>query len=473
MWLKSTPAVLAAVGAALIAWWLIVPPHRWAGRGPATNQTPLLGAESPPMTGSMPASVPVVKLPGILLAGEGTPAEGLGGSWPNFRGPNHDAVSAEAVGLARSWPPGGPKVLWSLDVGAGYAGPAVARGRVYLLDHDERRKADVLRCLSLADGKEIWQRWYSNPLRRQHGVSRTIPAVTDKYVVTLGPGGHVLCVDADTGRDRWSIDLVAEYGTTVPEWYAGQCPLIDDGRAIIAPAGSALMIAVDCGTGRVVWETPNPRGWKMTHSSIIPVTFNARKMYVYCATGGVAGVAADTGKTLWTQTAWQMRGQDLAPSPVPIGEGRIFLAGGYEAGSMMLQLTEAGGEITSEVLFELPEHVFGSAQQTPVFYAGHIYGVSPAGKLVCLDADGSPLWDSGEAQSFDKGYGPYMVADGMLLVMGRNGMLVLAEAKPTGYRQLAKAQVVGKESWGPMALAGGRLIVRDIQKLVCLDVRGE
>ncbi|HUS48172.1 MAG TPA: PQQ-binding-like beta-propeller repeat protein [Phycisphaerae bacterium] len=470
---KLIPAVAAAIGAVAVGLWLSRGPDSTSKvRGTDLSQQPLLPVDTSPAD---PAAVvvPSVPLPGLLVKGDAVPAEGLPGSWPNFRGPNHDGISPEKVRLLRSWPDDGPKVLWSVEVGDGYAGPAVARGRVYLLDYDVKKKADALRCLSLADGREIWRRWYSNPISKQHGYSRTVPAVTDKYVVTLGPSCHVMCVDADTGEFRWGMDLAAEYGATVPEWYAGQCPLIDDGKAIIALGGKALMIAVDCQTGNVLWETPNPHAWKMTHSSVMPMTFNGRRMYAYCATSGIVGVAADTGEILWEDTAWQMRGQALCPSPVILGDGRLFLSGGYGAGSMMLQLIEANGTITTRQLYKIGPRVLGSEQQTPILYEGHIYGVNPDGKLVCLTLDGELLWDSGDVRRFSKGYGPYMIADGLLFVMGYNGLLALAEATPAGYRELARAKVVGKESWGPMAPVGGRLIVRDINRLVCLDVRAQ
>ena len=473
MLLKTIPALLAAVGAGLLVTWFTgAPAGDWRPRGPETALKPVLGDEPASPVASGPSSLPAVPLPGILVKGEGAPAAGLGGSWPGFRGPNRDGVSPEKVALARRWPAGGPKVIWSVEVGRGHGGPVVARGRVYLLDYDAPGKADALRCLSLADGREIYRRWYSNPIGTQHGYSRTAPAVTDKYVVTLGPSCHVMCLDADTGEYRWGIDLVSRYGTVVPEWYAGQCPLIDAGRAIIAPGGSALMIAVDCASGRVVWETPNPRRWKMTHSSIMPVSFGGREMYVYCASGGVVGVDAATGELLWEYPSWRIDPVNV-PSPLPVGGGRIFLSGGYRAGSLMLQLTQAGGKFAARPLYRLKHRVFGAEQHTPVLFGGRIYGVDPAGRLVCLDPGGNVLWHSGDVQRFGKGYGPYLVADGLLFVMGQDGMLVLAEATPAGYRQLARAQVAGQHSWGPMAIAGGRLLLRDFETLLCLDVRSK
>ena len=404
---------------------------------------------------------------GKLVTSDGVPAD-LPGSWRRFRGENFDAISSENVNLAREWSEGEPTVLWGIDVGEGYAGVAILNGRVYILDYDAEEQADALRCLSLSDGKEIWRYSYPVKVKRNHGMSRTVPAVTEKYVVSLGPMCHILCVDSITGEFIWAIDLVAEYKTIVPEWYAGQCPLIDEDRAILAPGGDALMIAVDCATGDIVWKTPNPNGWNMTHSSIIPMEFEGQRMYVYCASDGVIGVSAEDGSILWETTDWNIRIATV-PSPVIIGDGRIFFSGGYNAGSIMLQLREEDGKLIPEPLFRLKPEVFGSAQQTPILLNDYIYGVKPDGRLVCINLDGKPVWDSGPPHRF--GLGPYMIADDLIYVIDDSGLLTLAEATPDGYKQLAQAQVLtGHDSWGPMAMAGNRLIVRDLTRMICLDV---
>jgi len=468
--LRAIPVTLALAGVLSVTLWLrATPAYDLKRRTEVAGQGVLRQVD--------------VSFPGHFQAGDGKPAD-LRGSWPRFRGARYDAVSTESVRLARTWPQGGPKALWSIPVGIGYAGPAVNRGRVYLLDYDETKEADTLRCLSLADGTEIWRRWYQIPTVSDHGISRTVPAVTDRSVVTFGPNCHVMCVDAETGDFRWGIDLVKEYGATVPKWYAGQCPLIDGGRAILAPVGKdVLMMAVECESdGVVAWKTPNRRGWKMTHSSIIPMELGSWRMYIYCASGGVVGVAAEdgpghkAGDILWECPQWQVRFAN-APSPVVIGGGHVLLSGGYGSGSMMIRIVEEGEGLACKVVWRLEKSgQFGSEQQTPLFYNGHIFGVLPkearplGEQLICMDLEGKHLWTSGRANRF--GLGSYMIADGLIFVMDDDGLLTLAEATAEGYKPLARAKVLdGHETWAPLAIAGGRLLVRDLKRLVCLDVR--
>ena len=469
---RAIPVVAAVAGMLAIGLWL----RADASFEGVTERLQTQGRRS--------TAMPNVGWPGHFEPGPGAPSD-LPGVWPNFRGPNFDGVSPDPTPLARSFPAGGPKVLWAVPVGIGYAAPAIRNGRVYLLDYDEKREGDALRCLSLADGREIWRRWYPIPIDSVHGISRTIPAVTDKYVVTFGPKCHVMCVDAATGDFRWGIDLVKEYGAKWPKWYAGQCPLIEGDLAILAPAGpDVLLMAVDCATGKVVWKTPNRLGWKMTHGSITPLVFKARRMYVYCGSGGVVGVSAEdvgdtkAGDIVWQRDDWQVRFANV-PSPVVVGEGRLVLTGGYGAGAMMIQLREQDGKITSEMVWRLEKSKeFGSEQQTPVFFERHLYAALPkeagslGGQLVCLNLEGQHAWTSGPADRF--GLGPVLVADGMIFAMDDNGNLTLAEASAAAYKPLAKVKVVdGHETWAPLAIAGGRLIVRDLNRMVCIDLRKE
>lgn len=463
---KTIPVGLAIIGVILLIAWLSADAgSELTYRLPGTDGKPAKTAD---------ANEPI-KIAGELTTFGGVPAD-LPGEWPRFRGPNFDAISTQETPPARNWPAGGPKILWSIDVGEGYAGAAILDGRVYLLDYDREAQSDVVRCLSLEDGRDIWRYSYPVEVKRYHGMSRTVPAVTTEYVVTIGPKAHVTCLDSKTGEFRWMYNLVREFNTTVPDWYAGQCPLIEDGKAIIAPGGDALVMAVDCETGEIVWKTPNPDGWVMTHSSIVPMEFSGKRFYVYSggdsSKGGVVGISAEDGSVLWKTEEWKVRYS--VPTPVVVGEDRIFLTAGYgqqELGCGMLRLTETDGRISASFEFIHPITVFGSIQQSPIYYEGYIYGVRSDRQLVCLDLDGNVVWTSTSANKFGRNGGPYAIVNGLLYVMDDDGNLTLVQADPSGYKPLAQAKVLdGHESWGPMAIASNRMIVRDTLRMICLDI---
>ncbi len=402
-------------------------------------------------------------------------------AWPRFRGAGMDATSAEQLPLVNPSAGWQPTILWRVDdLGEGYAGPAVANGRVYVLDYVENRQADTLRCFSLDDGREIWRKGYTVRMKRNHGFSRTVPAVNERYVVTIGPSCQVMCCDAMTGELRWGVDLVERFATEVPGWYTGQCPLMDGSEAIVAVGGSALLAGIDLETGRVSWETPNPDKLSMSHSSIMLMTIGGVRQYVYAAIGAVVGVSAEPsarGALLWESTAFDAT--VIAPSPVYAGNGRIFLTAGYGAGSIMLQVSRSGGVFSTRPLYrKRPAEGFACEQQTPVLFNGMLLGILPmdAGpdraQLACWDPEGGWVWKSGPSARFGLGYGPYLIADGKLIVLNEDGVLTLATASTESWRPLASAKVLdGPDAWAPLALAAGRLIARDTHPMVCVDLR--
>ena len=404
-------------------------------------------------------------------------AASLPGAWPRFRGPDFDNICKQDYRLAEAFRDGGPDILWSVELGEGHAAPAVLNGRVYVLDYDESARADAVRCFSLEDGQEIWRHSYPVNIKRNHGLSRTIPAVTDEFVVTIGPRCHVVCLDAKTGAFRWGVSMQDEYGTTEPLWYTGQCPLIDNGLAILAPAGPDILIAArTCATGETVWQTPNPRGWNMSHSSIMPMVFEGTRMFVYCATGGIVGIAADgpdAGRILWEQP-WAAN--VVAPSPVPLDDGRIFCTAGYGNGSLMVQLRRDGDAFRAEAVFERgPAEWLACEQQSPVYYDGLLHAIMPKdagtlrGQFVCYDPDGSLVWSSGPANRF--GLGPFILADGKFYVLSDDGVLTVIQQHREQYAALAQARVLdGQDAWGPIAIAGTRMLLRDSTRMVCIDV---
>ena len=456
---RLLPALLGAFALALIAFWFWPRSDpRLTTRIPGTDQAP--GAANGASGGN-----PVLR--GQLQPRTGKPASDTA-AFTQFRGIHRDGLATSTSKLARSWNPGQPRQLWSIPVGEGYAGPVIGEGRVYLMDYDRDLQHDALRCLSLEDGREIWRFSYPIKIKRNHGMSRTVPAIHSNLVVAIGPKCHVLCLDATTGELKWGIDMVHQFGTTIPPWYTGQCPIIEDDLVILAPAGpNALLAAVHLHTGELAWTSPNPRGWKMTHASLMAGELAGQRTYVYCASGGVAGVDTN-GTPLWDTTDWKISIATV-PSPVLLSLDRVFLTGGYNAGSLMLQIQKQDDQFSAHSLFRLDPKTFGATQHTPVLFQSHFYGVHPDGEFVCLDLEGKTLWTSGRNHRF--GLGSFLIANGLIFALNDSGLLSLMTATPAEFRLLGQAKVLnGRDSWGPMALAGNRLLVRDLDTLTCLDV---
>ncbi len=400
-------------------------------------------------------------------------------TWPRFRGEHFDNISRSEIPLIDKFGPEGPNIKWSHHLGEGHAGAAIYEGKVYMLDYDEELRSDMLRCFALKSGEELWRRWYKVAIKRNHGMSRTVPAVTEDYILTIGPRSHIMCVDREDGEFKWGLNVEAEYHTEIPFWYTGQCPLIDDDKAIIATGGKALMIAIDMKSGEKLWETPNPGEWAMSHSSIMPFTFEGVKMYVYSAVGGACGIAAEgknAGEVLWETTAWNH--QVVAPSPVCMPDGKIFLSAGYGAGSMILQLKKEGAKFSVEIAQKYtPKEGLACEQQTPVVFKGHLFGILPkdAGALrnqfVCVHPNDFTkiIWSSGQTVRF--GLGPYMIADNKFFILSDNGTLTIVKPSVKQYIEIDQARIIeGQDAWAPLAIADGYLVMRDSETMVCVDI---
>jgi len=469
--------ITAVAFTVVFSWWIFaVPSYKTPERIPGMDNRP-----------------PIKPMSDIVNIGEDFDSLGqmdkvLTGSWPHFRGPDFDNISSDPTPLAESWDTAGPQIIWKTTLGEGYSGPVVLNGRVYILDYNEKRKADMLRCFSLSSGNEIWRRWYRVEMKRNHGYSRTIPSVTDKYVVTIGPRCHVMCVDALSGKLLWKHDLEREFGIPgsvkgriTPDFYTGQCPLIDNDVAIIAPGGRAIMIGVDCKTGKVIWQTPNPDSLRMSHSSIMPMTIEGKKMYVYNAIGGVCSVSADgndRGTILWKTLDWSPA--TVAASPLYLGNNEIAVFGSYGAGGAKIKIsrTSAGFEASVTDAHKATEGL-ASDQQTPILKDGFIWTVMPenAGmlkkQLVCYPSSDilHPVWTSGKESRFGRGLGPYIMSGQKLYLLDDDGKLYLFKIdKNSAALVSSKVILNATEAWGPMAIAGKYLIMRDSRNLVCLNI---
>ena len=473
----TTTFVIALSTIALLWWLLAKPSYSIVVRTPGMDDRPPI----PPISDSIWI--------GQYFENLGVIDEIVSGEWTRFRGRDIDNISKDRTPLAETWGASGPPVVWRLALGEGYAGAVVQNGRVYVLDYNERRKADMLRCFSLNSGEELWRRWYNVEFKRNHGYSRTIPAITDDYLVTIGPRSHVMCVNPLSGELLWTLDLEREFGIPgtprgriTPEFYVGQCPLIDNGVAVIAPGARAIMIGVDCKTGKVLWETPNPDSLRMSHSSIMPMTIHGKKMYVYAALGGVIGVSAegaDVGKMLWSTREWSP--SMSVASPIYIGNGEIMSFGSYGAGTAKLKITRnASGFSATVTERHRPLDGISSEQHTPILLGDYVWVVLPesAGfikrQLVCYHKNdlANPVWTSGNDGRFGKGMGPYVMSGDKLYLLDDEGGLFLFRIENNQSATLLASHKLfdAIEAWAPMALAGKYLILRDAHYMLCVDI---
>jgi outer membrane protein assembly factor BamB len=370
----------------------------------------------------------------------------------------------------RQWTEGEPRVLWSVEVGQGYSAAAVVGGFVYFNDYDSSAKEWLIRCLTLEEGKEIWRFREMRRIRPNHAITRTVPAVDGTFVFSLDPKAVLHCIDAKTGKAIWRKELVREYGAKIPPWYNGQCPLLEKDRIIIATGGEALLLALEKATGNEIWRSPNPENQPMTHASPMPAELGGIKQYLYTTLKGVYGVDAEEGKILWN-ASFKLN-VAVAPSPVAVDEELVFLTSGYNAGTAMFRVLQSGGKFSAEKVFELSPAEWNSEVHTPIIYKGHLFAVgrNRRGLFSCLNKEGQIVWDSRGKASFD--LGSFLLADGMFFILdGKTGLLRILEASTTSYRELASAQILsGHDVWGPMALSQGKLVMRDLTKMVCVQV---
>ena len=475
---KFIPSIITILTACIAAWLLI----RWVSGTPrsfALREAAVSGSIAEALTIKTEAEHDS-DLAGCFLANTNIPAGKIQGNWIGFRGAKQRNIATTTSSLLQSWPKKGPKVRWSIVAGDGHAMPSLYNGTLYLLDYDELRRGDCLKALNADTGEERWHHLYAVKTKRNHGISRTVTACNGDFVVSIGPQCHVLCLAAESGQYQWGFSMKSKFATKVPLWYTGQCPLIDGESVILAPAGKdVLLCGVNLKTGDTLFETPQPGGLKMSHASIMTITVDNTKQYIYAALGGIIGVSAeadDLGRLLWQTDSFSAA--VIAPSPVVLDKGRFFMTAGYGYGGVMFQIVKEGDQWQIKELYRTSRKQFASEQQTPIYLNGLLYTVLPGDgganrhQLVCMTPEGEHLWSSGKEDRF--GLGPYMATiDGYIFLMNDSGTLSLAKVGADGYKKLARHEVMdkkGRDAWGPMLMADGYLFLRDSTRIYCLEV---
>ncbi len=394
----------------------------------------------------------------------------LASDWPQYLGPTRNAVSTE-TGIMRTWPASGPEVLWTVPLAEGFGAAVVSEGKVYVLDRNGD-EGDILRALDLVTGKEQWTFSYDAPGKLERGNSRSLPTVDGKYIYTCGPFGHFHCIDKQTRKAVWAKNIWTDYsGEEFPRWGIAQNPLVYGGLVILAAqTPKAGVVAFDKLTGAEKWVSPAMPG-RPGYVSPKIVTIGGDDHVVMISTGGVLGLEPATGRELWSYDGWQCR--IPVPNVTEIGDGRIFITGGYRAGSAMIRVEKKADSFAVSELFKTDE--FGTHVHPAILHEGYLYGHCSTNEtrdgLMCLSLDGKVMWKSGRDPLFDKG--GFILVDGVFLsVDGNKGWLYLIEPSPEGYKELAKAKLLDTNTcWAPLALSDGKLLIRDLQQMKCVVVK--
>ena len=387
-------------------------------------------------------------------------ATGFGDDWPRWRGPDLNGISRER-GWSTSWPKEGPKRLWKAEVGIGFSGITVADGRVFTLGN--QNETDTVFCFDEKTGKELWRHSYACALDPKYyeGGPGSSPTIDGARVYTLSKRGHLFCFDAASGKMMWQKDLMADLGVKKPEWGFAGSPLVE-GDVLVLNLGQAGT-GIDKRSGKVVWTSGKDMAG---YATPIPYLSGSERLAAIFSSKALVGVSVRDGKEHW-RYPWVERWHINAADPI-LNNGQIFIST-FGKGCALLRLSGGG---TPTVLWE--NQNMGNHFNSCVLVGDYLYGVNgntdKAEKdFRCLALkDGAVKWSHNGL-----GLGSIMAADNKLIILSERGELVIAEANPHAFKELARAQVIGGKCWTVPVLANGRIYCRNAQgTVVCVDVRG-
>ena len=419
----------------------------------------------------------------LLVGWTITVSTSLAADWPQWRGPNRDGISKD-TGLLKTWPQGGPKVLWSFEkAGAGYGCPTIVGDKLFILGSDDPEKGDkeFALCLSTKDGSEVWRKaldtsaggysygWGSGP--------RSTPTVDGDRVYVLGAKGDLQCLKVADGSKVWGISMVKDLGGRVPGWGYSESPLIDGDHLICTPGGGKGTIAkLDKKTGEVVWQSADLKDGAQ-YSSIVISNFGV-KQYITLVTAGSVSVRASDGKLLWRSKAGA-NGTAVIPTAI-VDDKYVFAFSNYNASCGLLELTPDGTDnvkMKEVYINKALVNMSGGA----VRIGEHLYGYHSRG-WVCLDfkkldnENDKPVSDSRKI-----GGGSIIHADGRFYCYSEgSGTCFLVDASPKEWKEAGKLELPKKSQfprrgghiWTHPVIANGKLFLRDHEMLHCFDIKG-
>ena len=400
----------------------------------------------------------------LSLISQSTSAAGQ--DWHRWRGPDLNGISKE-TGWTTTWPAEGPKRLWKASVGTGFSSISVANGRAYTMGNASDK--DTVFCFDAATGETIWKHTYDSELdpRYYDGGPSTTPTIDGTKVFTLGRKGHLFCFDAATGKIEWQKNVNDELGLTVfkentPEWGYSGSPLVVGEKLIVNVGTSGA--AYEKATGKLLWSTGKLLSGYSTH---VPFTVGDEQYLAVFGAKGAHAVGLKDGKLLWQfpfETSYDVNAAD----PI-ISGNKVFVSSGYNRGCALFQFD--GNKTTKLWENKNMRNHFNSC----VLIDGHLYGMDgdhgrKDSTLTCIE------FETGKLKWKEKSVRPggLVAADGKLIIIGETGELLVAQASPESFKQLARAQVLGGKCWTVPTLSHGRIYVRNSKgDVVCVDVSGK
>jgi len=404
--------------------------------------------------------------------------------WNQYLGPDRNAIVNDGE-IMQSWPENGPQQAWSLPLGSGYGGASVFNEEVFVLDREVGEK-DILRCIDLNSGKEKWNYAYEAKGELPFPGSRAVPSVDENYVWMVGPHGHFKCIDKESHQELWSHNLLEEYGGDLQRWGFSISPIVKDDLVIVAPQGEkAGVVAFNKLSGEVVWESRRLSGQRFHVSPTLGKYGGTEQVIMISScykddgftTDEVVAFEVKTGKELWKYEGLNSFAC-IAP-PLVIDENRLFLTScaykdKYEPVSILLEISAVDQNFQISEVFRNEDA--GCKMHPAIFVDNHIYlnNNGRPNELVCLNLEGEKVWEKESAPSFEMG--SLIMVNGMLINQnGKNGEICLINPSPEAYNEVGKASYFTSkktQAWSPMAFAKGKLLVRDMEKMVCVDLQG-
>ena len=395
---------------------------------------------------------------GILtMVGVTTP---LAKDWPQWRGAERLGLWTE-TGVLEEFPDTGLTVKWRVPITGGFSGPAVADGRVFVLDYVEtepRTMDGTERILALSEetGDVLWTyEWpttYRTLMFTYATGPRATPTVDGDRVYVTGATGRMFCFQAETGEVVWEKDTVAEYDTSIPTWGTSIAPLIDGDRLIGVVGGEpdALVVAFDKHTGEEVWRALEPRT-EMGYSQPLIIEAGGARQLIVWHPRGLTSLNPETGERYWEEPFVEPFSMTVADA---VQSGSYLLVSGFYSGSMMMRLDTDRPAATAlwkgeanrllEDGVEVAEASgLHSVMTTPLIVGDHIYGIGSHGQVRGLLAEtGERVWEAEGLTTRNRWGSAFFVQhEDRYFVFNENGDLIIAQFGPEGYVELDRTQV--------------------------------